>query len=422
MRTGISGWRVTGALLGSCLVVGAMGCTAATNEPDGDDDGGGGGSVGGGSGGSWTQVPLLDDTTMPDRTTFRAGIDRVSGIYYSSRDKGVIVSQAGGTSARGGAVFLANGTKATSIAFSGDDTGLRLRGPIDFTGIQPTATGYVAMAYASDVIASHDGGATFKIERNGQIDSSGIERVLGFSQSETGTTIVRGSGVVMTAPSAPGASAVFTDVWAPNATEPIPAELLPGECEGGPFGSGQPSTRYNTYVSADRQLLAYASNLSQDAPQICISRDGGRSFYAHVLDVPSGTESRVPSGVLFTSATTGIAWYGGTNSGAYIRRTTDGGEHWSTVALPSELGAADVELPVGFFAPDGQHGWLAGYSHGGSGYAVALATADGGATWTLVPGVGDAVARFKGGKLYAGFALDAEHIWLGGDNGLVMHN
>lgn len=420
MRTGISGWWVAGMLLGSSLMTGAMGCTAATDEA-GDDDGGGGGG-GGGSSGGWTQVPLLDDNTIPDRTTFRAGIDRVSGIYYSSRDKGVIVSQAGGTSARGGAVFLANGSKATSIAFSGDDTGLRLRGPIDFTGIQPTSTGFVAMAYASDVIASHDGGATFAIAKNGQTDTSGIERVLGFSESATGTTIVRGSGVVTTMGSAPGPSAVFTDVWAPNATEPIPAALQPGECEGGPFGSGQPSTRYSVHVSADRQFIAYASNLAQDAPQICISRDGGWSFYAHLLDVPSTSESRVPSGVLFTSATTGIAWFGGTNASAYIRRTTDGGEHWTSVALPSELGSADVELPVGFFAPDGQHGWLAGYSHDGSGYAVALATADGGATWKMVPGVGDAVAKLKGGKLYAGFALDAEHIWLGGDNGLVMHN
>ncbi|HEX4417087.1 MAG TPA: hypothetical protein VH165_04265 [Kofleriaceae bacterium] len=42
--------------------------------------------------------------------------------------------------------------------------------------------------------------------------------------------------------------------------------------------------------------------------------------------------------------------------------------------------------------------------------------------WSAVPGVGDAVDAFHGSKLYSGFALDATHVWVGGEGGLVMHN
>src|SRR5689334_934987 len=78
----------------------------------------------------------------------------------------------------GGAVFKATGSTVSSVAFSGDSTGITLLGSIDFTGIEKTPTGYLAMAYASDVIASRDGGNTFTIEKNGS--SFGIEHVYGY--------------------------------------------------------------------------------------------------------------------------------------------------------------------------------------------------------------------------------------------------
>jgi photosystem II stability/assembly factor-like uncharacterized protein len=94
---------------------------------------------------------------------------------------------------------------------------------------------------------------------------------------------------------------------------------------------------------------------------------------------------------------------------------------WRDVPLPGAVASRSIELPAGFFAPDGQHGWLAGQDRNASS-AVLLATTDGGASWTAVDGVADAVNAFHGGKLYTGFALDATHIWLGGEGGLVMHN
>jgi photosystem II stability/assembly factor-like uncharacterized protein len=236
-----------------------------------------------------------------------------------------------------------------------------------------------------------------------------------------GTTFVRDTGVVTVSNDAPGPSASFQDVWAPAATQPIPDPVPADECQIGPRGSGLPRTHDSVYVSADRQLIAYTANEDTQAPEICISNDGGRSFFPHRLAVPEAAAEYTPTGVVFTGPMIGIAWFAQPTAGTYVKRTSDGGKTWGDVALPSAVASSDLELPTGFFAPDGQHGWLAGFDHGAS-RAVVLATSDGGASWTTVAGVADAVDAFHGGKLYSGFALDATHIWLGGEGGVVMHN
>ncbi|HEY0190742.1 MAG TPA: hypothetical protein VGC42_06430, partial [Kofleriaceae bacterium] len=155
---------------------------------------------------------------------------------------------------------------------------------------------------------------------------------------------------------------------------------------------------------------------------ICLSTDGGATFVPRVLDVDDRAADFVPSGVMFPSPQVGLTWFAEPSAGAYLQRSTDGGATWHAVALPADLAGAALQLPVGFFAPDGQHGWLAGYDTSGPGHAVLIATGDAGATWATVDGVAEAVQAFHGGKLYAGFALDASHVWLGGEQGLVMHN
>jgi hypothetical protein len=297
----------------------------------------------------------------------------------------------------------------------------RLDGSIDFTGLERTPTGYLAMAYANDVISSTDGGATFKIDNNGTPDDFGTERVMAYRVTSTGTTLVRDTGVVTVSSDAPGPGAIYNDVWAPTATRPIPDPVPPDECRIGPRGSGLPRTHDSVYVSADRQFIAYTANEDTLSPEICISSDGGRAFFPHLLDVPVAAAEYTPTGVLFTTPMIGIAWFAQPAAGSYIKRTSDGGKSWDDVALPSAVASRDLELPAGFFAPDGQHGWLTGFDHG-SARALLLATADGGASWTLVAGVADAVDAFHGGQLYSGFALDATHIWVGGEGGVVMHN
>lgn len=396
------------------------GTDAGASDGPGSDAGAGTDGGGGGGGGGWTALPLIDDTSS-DPTVAHRGNDLVTGIYFESPDKGLIVTRQDGLfNGRGGAVFKADRSAVTSIAFSGDDTaarpGARHTGAIGFVGLERTATGYIAIAYANETIASDDGGATFTLRPNASSDRFGIESVLAYQATATGTTIVRDTGIVSVSDGPPGPEAIYQDVWAPYFDPNLPE----AQCQAGPRASNATTPRTSAYVSSDRQFLAYTSN-PLFHPEICISTDGGAAFFPHPLEVPSAATHLTPTGVTFTSPTTGIAWFASNTAGAYIKRTSDGGTTWADIALPREVGSDAIELPAGFFAPDGQHGWLAGFDYT-TRAALVITTADGGATWSRVTGVADAVAAAHGDKLRSGFALDATHVWLGGDHGVVIHN
>ncbi|HEY0189970.1 MAG TPA: hypothetical protein VGC42_02535, partial [Kofleriaceae bacterium] len=259
------GWLAAAVVsMAACSTVAHPGAAVGDDDDGGDGGGGGGDGDGGGGGGSavvggWHAMPLVDDTAG-DRVVHHRGSDRVTGIVFASADRGWVVTQGANPGEdSGGAVFHADATGITSVAFSGDGTGIRLLGSIQFTGLQPTPAGYVAMAYASDVVQSTDGGRTFAIDTNGPPDSAGIERALGYQVTDTGTTMVLDSGKVSTLDRAPGHAALLTDVWAPNASPSIPAELDPRWCQDGPFAAAQPTTRYNVHISGDRRFIAYTS-------------------------------------------------------------------------------------------------------------------------------------------------------------------
>lgn len=397
----------------------ASACVIDKNAGDDTGGGGGGGGGSGGGAGGWTVMELLDDSADPNSVIYHKDEDRVVGIHYASADKGLVVTQGDGDRARGGAVFATTGGAVTKILFRGDGSqGASFDNFVTFTGIEPTPSGYIAMAHATEVIASKDGGATFTAEKNGNL--IGIEPVLAFKVTSSGTTIVRHTGVVSTSASAPGASMTYTDVWAPTGVPPTPDPVPDTMCQGGPRATTVPATRASVYVSSDRNFIAYTSEPDTREPQICISTDGGKSFTPSKLTVPEDTDLQ-PSGVTFTSATNGITWYGSSTFGKYLKRTTDAGKTWTDVAFPAAIADHDIELPAVSFAPDGMHGWLAGYDYTDR-RALLIATSDGGATWQRVDGVGDAVEQAEGGKLFAVFGLDASHVWIGGERGLLMHN
>ncbi|MEO6774515.1 MAG: hypothetical protein ABI467_16100 [Kofleriaceae bacterium] len=371
----------------------------------GGDDDGSGGSTGSGGGGStsngWTAIPLVNDGN-----TQRVDNDLVSGIMMTAADKGYVVTQGAGESfSDGGAVFTLDGS-TVALAFSGKNGGPSLLGTIDFTGLEQTPTGVVAMAYSADVVRA-DSAGHFAVEKNGNL--AGIEPVIGYRETAAGVTLVRDTGVVSTSTQASGPTATFTDVWAPDAAQPIPAELPANECQGGPLGAGAPVMRSSAYIG--NGMIAYTAAPSFD-PQVCISKDGGTSFYPSILTVADDASENAPSGVLFSSAMNGITYWGSATAKPYIQHTSDGGTTWTNAALPAAVASHGLELDGAFFAPDGQHGWVVGFDHDGN-HALGLSTADGGATWAQVIGLGDA-------KLYSGFALDATHVWIGGDNGTLL--
>ena len=397
------------------------------SSDDGGRDGGHsgtfacGGAAGGGENGggvisnNWTALTLFNDAT---NDVLHAAQALVTGIYFAALDKGWIVTKGAQRSSNlGGAVFTARQHAVTGIAFAGPDGGPSKVGAIDFTGLEPTPSGYIAMSYAADIVQSRDGGASFAITRNGAGNPFGIEAVLGYRVTGSGTTLVRRTGVISSSTSAPGPDSLYTDVWAPNASPPIP-DPVPGDaCRDGPLGGSLPVTRESVFISCDG-FIAYTANPGDD-PQICLSHDGGHSFKPSHLTVPAGAEFARPTGVLFLSPSVGITWLANAAVTPYLKRTTDGGATWIDVT-PVSVVSPRIELHGAFFAPDARHGWIAGFDHDRDA-ALLLATSDAGASWTAVgSGLAEAVAAAGGSKLYCGFALDETHFWLGGDAGLVL--
>jgi hypothetical protein len=400
------------------------GGSAVAAAGEGDTTGeAGAGTTGPGATG-WTAIPLLDDMTDTNNTVTRSDNDLVSGIYFNSIDDGWVTTRGSqGSFGDGGAIYKAKSKSLTSLLFSGHRDGLCQLGGIDFQGIDKSPDGFVALAYACDVIASHDGGKTFTIARNEAGTDLGIEQTLAMRSTSTGTIMFADTGYIDTAPTAPGPTADWTTVWAPEAVPTTPNPVPAADCQVKETNA-QPPERTVAYVSPTGDLMAYVAATSDQVPIVCVSKDGGKNFLPGTLpNLPADSMDFAPNGVVFASSTVGITFWGnGTYPGAaYIYRTTDGGTTWKAATLPAAK-SKPVDFYSAFFAPDGMNGWITGFEETSS-TALLWKTTDGGATW--VASGGDLAAKTANAgvpKIYTGFALDANHIWVGGDYGILMAN
>jgi photosystem II stability/assembly factor-like uncharacterized protein len=395
--------RAINAMWFAGLATALAGCPGLT----GDGDGG------------WTAMPLLDDNSTPDNPGWYEGRALVTGVRFTSRDEGVVTVAADNSSGNvGGAIFGARADAVTDIRFSGRDS-VCSTGSSDFHGLVATPDGMIALTEACALVASHDGGRTFTGTRmGGGGDTQGLEKTLGLRVTAAGSVIVRDTGVVARSATAPGETAIWEDVWAPDAIPSIPAQVPADQCHDGPVSDQVPVEPQAAYLGPDGGFLAYVADPAGELPQICISRDGGRSFRPTLLDVPSPV---APIGVYFTNDQIGLAWYSNTFSAAdtYLRRTTDGGGTWSEVAVPAELAGVRLNLRHLFFAPGGTVGWLVGYNLD-TREPLLLKTRDAGATFEVLhSGLAEALPDVR---LHTGFALDEDHIWVGGEQGGLAHS
>lgn len=393
--------------------------TGATSAGDDDDDGGGGDDDDddGKPARGWAAIPLIDDGDV-----WHTGNDLVTGIHFTDRDHGIIVTAGdNNTFADGGAVFGATEREVTDVRFGGDGA-LCLLGTIDYNGIVPTADGYVAMAHACDIIASHDGGDRFDITLAGVGEPFGIEDVLAYGSADGRTVLIRDTGVVSVTEYAPGPDAIWDDIWAPTGVPTTPDPVPRAQCQTGPDSNNVPSVSQTVYLAPDTSFIAYTSQTDR-GPEICVSRDGGYSFFPHRLEgVDEDIRWQAPTGVLFNTADNGITWLANNiyPDATYIFHTTDAGETWSPVELPSDIQGVDIELRQAFFAPNSEAGFIVGYDYEHD-IPLMLQTTDNGASFSRVRGDFAQVATAAGGaKLWTGFALDEDHIWVGGEYGLLM--
>jgi len=123
----------------------------------------------------------------------------------------------------------------------------------------------------------------------------------------------------------------------------------------------------------------------------------------------------------FTSPTVGIGVYGSevdTVGSAYVLYTSDGGDHWTVGTLPASAGNM-VSLIGTFSAPNGTL-----FIVGGGPSLVLYESMDDGKTWTDLSTKLNAWASTLDNppiRLETGFALDAQHIWVGGDSGFIAY-
>lgn len=382
--------------------------------------GSGGDATSSGSGGSgepgWTIIPLIDDETNPDfGTQVRVGVDLVAAIRFESLDEGYVVTQA---TQNGGAVFRATQHAVTAVALGGRrPVPCTPNGYLNYKGIEKSPDGYYVLTNACANVSSRDGGATFEAELNSD-EQLGLERLFALRSHEDGIVAVS-DDYLATSPDGPAPDAVWDYIWAPEASPPIPNPVPADQCQYAPAFDSAGLTS-SAHVGPDGTHIVYGS-VENDETSICVSTDGGRSFFPKPISaIHPDAQGYPPQGVIFTTENDGVAWYANYVAAGrqWIAHTTDGGDTWDAVALPEEMADASVELRNGFFAPDGQHGWIVGYDYDAQ-RALLLKTNDGGATWARSGGdLGEKVAQAGGAKLHSGFALDADHIWVGGELGI----
>src|SRR5262249_21672158 len=151
------------------------------------------------------------------------------------------------------------------------------------------------------------------------------------------------------------------------------------------------------------------------------STDGGHTFFQRPFSGMPNAIAPGPIAVMCIDsdrcfAYNGLDFEAGT---MYVYFTTNASHGvnstWAPATIPDAIARADQADPrYMFFAPDDMHGWLVGSNNA---QAMVLRTTDGGHTWTDASGP---VLSASDHKLATGFALDADHVWLGGDNGAFL--
>jgi hypothetical protein len=402
-------------MLRKCLFVALVAVTGCSSMSGGDDGGGGGGG-GGGSGGSgsggggggnsnWTEMALPSGHDS----------DSVTAIYYASPTQGLI-GTAGGADVAGG-IFNASATSVTGVAYDGSAAN-----DVDFYGFAKTPTGYYAYTDIEQTIVGDANGNFTNLGANGT-QGGNISPVLGAYLTGNETVLVTRESI-WSAAMAPGSSADYDSIWAPEANPTVPDPVPAADCQFDPIPNDPIFTNQSTVsISTDGKSIIYTSaDDDQGVPEICVSTNGGSAFLPTTLP---GDGAVAPSGVVMPNPadpSVVIVYNAEADNdpiGNYIMRSTNGGQTFTNVALPTTVASKSMAFYDAFFAPDAMHGWIIGLDDGNQA-GLALVTTDGGQTWAEdATGLATVDTQFELG-LRAGFALDATHVWIGGDNGVLF--
>ena len=363
-----------------------------------------------------------------------ASDDRVTGAYCSSAKACVIATSVFGGVGR---LYATDGQKITGTLLNGDSKlaeSLGTLGTIGFNGFSKVGDrliAHVGGAGASFVSASGDitkaaSWSAVKIGTLGAGGTFGLNQQMGIGTRDDRWVQFNFRQIYETN-DAPGAGALWTPLWSPvSPAVPSNFEALkradPKLCDSDPGVSISPHLTQPAYVAPDLSVILYPSGARNqrgtDSPGVCISTDGGKRFY-HV-EFKGLEDGEGPLGVTCPTINKCFA-YGGLDSApkstfVYVTADAQKGVNstWTKAKLPNLR--EDSKFRNLAFAPDGSNGWLVGWS--GSSDTLLLQSTDGGMSWkdatssirALAPGV----------RLHAVYALDATHVWIGGEGGTLL--
>jgi hypothetical protein len=335
---------------------------------------------------------------------------------------------------QGGALeHLNSPTTIDKVAYSGYKTGFSNQSQ-GFGGLFNVAgTGLIDLSFSfgNEYIVSADQGQTFTESEKSADTTMNIDGVWISKDASGKWHLVDHVGNVWVSPTAPGTTATWTRTWQPGGDDPVPKDPQTGKV---PAADCQDAIGTGYYVeaqqlfwaSSDGAKMLYGYGFGDYPAGVCRSTDGGNNFLPVAFpNPPAPSAMKSPYVILFTSDTHGIAAYANELDDAgssYVYITDDAGATWTAGALPASLASTKYALGSGFASRDGKALFLGGRTGSPSVAAVLLKSTDGGKTWKDISGNLNAAANGSFYEVHAGFALDANNVWVGGDKGGLFYS
>jgi hypothetical protein len=361
--------------------------------------------------------------TLPDPS------ERVTGIYCTSATSCVIATDG----SDGGSIYASDGQTITATLITGDGPyaeSFDILGSIGFLGFSKVGDRLIAQtSEAGNAFISATGditqAASWTSEKIGTADDSefGLSQQVGFGQKDNRWVYFINRSIFEST-DMPGPGAYWVDIWSPNFYIPANfAELFqadPTLCDADPGVGWSPKLTQAGYVAPDLSIIVYpAGSRNQTttmSPGICISTDGGNLF--HHVAFEGLSDDAGPLGVMCDSAEHCLA-YGGLDfnpesAAIYVTKNAQqgAGSSWTKAQVPT-LRENTTFRGSAFLA---EHGWVVGSIDSSS--PMLLESSDGGQTWS------DTTASMRSlapdTRLHTVYAFDAEHVWIGGEKGLLL--